>query len=73
MIAVWGCFCSPGGVINGFCGNYGSLLVWDGPFLAGGTCGLCLGSGVRRLQISPSGIGLFRLGGGGGGAYGLCR
>ena len=67
MIAVWGYFCSPEGVINGFCGNYGSLLVWDGPFLAGGTCGLCLGLGIRRVRVSPSGIGLFWLGGGWGG------
>ena len=70
MIAVWGYFCSPEGVINGFCGNYGSLLVWDGPFQAGGTCGLCLGLGIRRVRVSPFGVGG---GGGGGGAYGLCR
>ena len=24
------------GVVNGFCGNYGSLLAWDGPFQAVG-------------------------------------
>ena len=37
MIGICGRFCGPGGgVLNGFCGNYGSLLAWDGPFQAVG-------------------------------------
>ena len=32
MIAIWGCFCGPEGVINSSCGNNVSLLDWGYPF-----------------------------------------
>ena len=28
MIAIFSCFCTPEGVINGSCGKYGSFLAW---------------------------------------------
>ena len=40
MIAICSRYCSPGGVINGSCGNYGSFLAWGGPLRAVGEGGL---------------------------------
>ena len=56
MIAVWGCFCSPGGFINGSCGTYWSFLAWGGPFgaVGRGACGLCSKSRARRAHTLAS-------------------
>ena len=61
MIAIWGCFCGPEGVINSSCGNNVSLLDWGYPFqtVGGGgrgrwACGLCPKSRARRARTLPS-------------------
>ena len=43
MTAIWVRFCSPGGVVGGSCGGYGSLLAWGGLWavsaFGGSACG----------------------------------
>ena len=53
MTAIWVRFCSPGGVIGGSCGGYGSLLAWGG--LVGCVRGRGLGGWASAAGVCPAG------------------
>ena len=51
MIVICSCFCSPEGVINSSCGNYGFFLTWDNPFQ---TVGGAEGGGGALSKVESS-------------------
>ena len=55
MIAIWGRFCSPEGVIDSSCGNYESFSPGDNPFrtVGGGGGGLWAVSKVESSTRVP--------------------